>query len=200
VKSLFQRKIYLKKGVVMKKLVCLLVLTLFISGCATSIRNLKMDYVPDKASGNSIVIGKVHCKDFVNVRSSFSLHLTKIENDEKCSIHINESAFLEGAFSANKEASAHFFVELSPGTYKVRSIEANNWITWPSVYINVPTKDSVIYVGTIQLVQAEKTNFWTGKMSINVDIIDEREEATQNFRTKYPHLTGDIEVVLAEIK
>lgn len=182
----------------MRKL-SLIILALYLCGCAVNLNNIRSNYSFNQAvPGDSLVIGKIYLKGFRNIYKKVIINLSQTENKKDYSLHLDESTCWQRLFPSEKEAALYFFVELPPGEYEVKQITvAQEWnIYSPSIKFTISKDKNIYYIGTMEIIKSGEINIWTMHGPVNIYILDEYEEAVKAFKAKYPQIKGEIKIDL----
>jgi hypothetical protein len=186
----------------MKKVTLIItLLMLFLTGCATRHKNITPEYFStQRQEGGSLVIGKLKFSNMKGVYERATIELINPETNKLSCISVDESSYwdylaagLPGEGSKNKEVAIYFFVHMPKGYYEIDGIYfGRGWIAKPMYSLNVPEDDSIFYVGTLEIIQKAKNNYWTGACPAKFIVSNEIEEAKEILKEKYNYEGGKI--------
>lgn len=177
-----------------------------LSGCASTIHNIKPNYSLDPSSDKSIVFGKTSF-DLGMLGGQYYVRFKNVETGRYYEIFARDGKLM--IFRKKKEpfngfVEKEFFLELPPGEYYVKQISITDAqmyaLTYnPEVEFSVPS-NSIVYVGTLRYAFEQEHDYYfvrTGKTQLWV--LDEHEDAISKLRREYPYLEGDVKVALMKL-
>ncbi len=177
-----------------KKIVGLAFMVIVLSGCATTLTNVKGDYRAGFDSTKTLVFGEVEFKDFRGqLHSTLFMNLLRTEDNKEYSINVSESSYWQHFISMGKNASVYLFIELSQGSYIIKGITMGDWqLWWPGVNFSVAENAPIIYIGTLSVSQAGKQSIWSSTVPIKLSIIDDYDAACEILNKKYPNIDNAV--------
>ena len=180
----------------MTRLFATLFLVILTAGCATDLGNIKQDYAIDYNVNKSLVFGEIEFKEFkYNIHETLYMNWIRFEDKRDFNIGITKSTYWQRLFPNQKKASVYFFLELPPGRFMFKEIKMADWcLWWPGINITVPEEPSLIYVGTLEIAQSGKKNFWSSETPITLNIADNHVAAKEILKERYPYITNNVSI------
>ncbi|MDD3905378.1 MAG: hypothetical protein PHS46_02480 [Candidatus Omnitrophica bacterium] len=191
----------------MKRALFLILSILMLSGCASTLSNVKENEPLIVSSDKSVVFGKVsfympsgaECKAmFINVKTN-----------KFYEIQANDGPFIRYTFfEKNKNFKGYvektFYIALPPGDYRfttLRFMEYNQNVSdvYPKIDFSV-SPNAIVYIGTLKLTPKDMHNYILFSAGhVNIAIYDEKDNAIKELKEKYPSLNGEVVTSLMKI-
>ena len=170
------------------------------------LKNIEDQEMEAYVQKQGVIFGKT---DFQGVLKTIYVKLLfehESDPEKKYQLYIGDpSDQNESLFDVKTVSPGYFFIELPEGKYKLTSVSIPVGSTLATEDINVEldvNPDAITYVGTLKI-NGTKERIKLGGVPIfrpgfeyTLDIIDDRKEAVETFKEKYPSVHQEIEVHL----
>jgi hypothetical protein len=177
-----------------------LLFSLFLTGCATTLKAIPRDYVIQN-QGNGVVIGRFEYQykegkrpwldgGFFGKLGGPTMYVEDMKTGKDYAIK------LDGAWS-------DFYVELPPGRYRIKKWVSGN-LESGMIGRFEAAAGQVVYVGTLRFVRKQGAGSFASQVLLDTipgkwSVSNEHEEAAKKFREKYPRIDQEIVTSLIDL-
>ncbi len=126
---------------------------------------------------------------------------------QKFQIYIGDKSQQTLLWNVKTVKPGYFFIELPPGKYKISSVSIPVGSTLATEAMDIRFEvgvDAITYLGTLKMV-GTKEKIKLGGVPVlkpgfeyTLEILDERDEGVETFKTKYPNVTNEVLIQLMQ--